>query len=174
VGDDGWGTLAYVIILAIAGLFALVRKAIEKASSGEKGKDMDLADEVQKQIRRYMRDGEGGAPTTTAPTPPPVDTQERPTPPRPLPAERPRPAPAKPKPPPPRPRPEPQRTRKRPEPALLTGLRPKRVARPALVAVLPTHGGGRIRLTPGKVREAVVTAELLGPPLALRDDYRLF
>ena len=160
--------VVWVVLLALVAVFTLVRKVIEKASSGERGKKIDLGKAVQAQLSKYMKAIEGTSsmfPSTpaktteesTAPVAPPVaPTATAPTrrAPPPLPAERAR---AKPK-----------KILRRP--LITTKRRPlsERTSAPDL------HHPTVRRLSGKDVRRAIVLAEVLGPPVSERKEYRLF
>ncbi|MHC4471471.1 MAG: hypothetical protein ACYS99_10950 [Planctomycetota bacterium] len=157
-----------VLLLALVAVATLVRKAIEKASAGEKGKKIDLGKAVQTQLSKYMKAFQGTAalpgqppartPAPEAPAEPPARVEERRAPlismPPPMPVEKPR-----------RRRPKAHDTRRlaaRGRP-LAERTKAEFVARAEL-----------FRVSRNDVRRAIILAELLGPPMAARENYRLF
>jgi len=163
----------YVLILAVVAIVSLVRKAIEKASSGEKGRKIDLGKSVHSQLKRYMDAMD------------PSRREAPPAPPAEPPVSRPPAVPAATRLPPPAPearRPAPLSDRPRPPVAssaarlghlekpkwqrdLEAKARRRRARRPAEI---------KAALTGKELRHAVLLAELLGPPVSERQDYRLF
>lgn len=157
-----------VLLLALVAVATLVRKAIEKASAGEKGKKIDLGKAVQTQLSKYMRAFQGTAtlpgqppartPTPEAPAEPPAPVEERLAPlisaPPPMPVGKPR-----------RRRPKADETRR-----LVAKGRPLAERTKAVVGARSEL----LRVSKNDVRRAIILAELLGPPMAAREDYRLF
>ena len=153
----------YVIILAIVAIATLIRKAVEKATSGEKGKRINLAQVVQRELRKYM--GAPEKPVSGPPAPPP-EQAARPQPTRPLvPALVVAPPEARP------------RVSRESDPVRrlvdgrvsldATSAAPSATDRAHASKFAPT-------LDRAALKKAVVMAEVLGPPTALREDYRLF
>lgn len=136
--------IAMVVVLALVGVSTWIRKTIEKMQQREGGKPIDVGRAVRQQLDKYMR--ASGE----------------------LPAERPAPPVAQPPAEPVRARPVAE-----PRPAVVVAKEPRRRrAAPAKKRAVRTRRS--LHLGARDVKRAVVTAELLGPPLALRKDYRLF
>jgi hypothetical protein len=163
--DDSFGYIAYLLILAIVGIVTVIRKVFERSASGEPGKKFDLARAVQDQIDRYMKAGSGTrmgtgglggqeppAPVATAGPPVPVMTTRQPPPPV--------------RKPPPR-KPVPVQVE---APGILRQSLASEAGLPAIVQ----RRKRRPKLTVKEVKKAVLMAEILGPPMAERRDYRLF
>jgi hypothetical protein len=149
--EDNINFFVYILILAAIAVITFIKKLIERASSsGPQGKKIDIGEAVQRELDRYMGKSE------RTPPPPPAQPAPKPTPPRP-------------KAPPMRP---PVVRRAAPkEPTA-----PARPARKKLIAGKAVMGRAarRSRFNRATMRRAVVMAELLGRPMAERDDYRLF
>ena len=163
----------YVLILAVVAIVSLVRKAFEKASSGQKGKKIDLGKSVHAQLKRYME-----AMDPSRREAPPASPAEAPV-------SRPPAVPAATRLPPPAPQAAaPAAESERPGPAtsisrrrlphlrkpkweldLETKEKRRRARRPAEI---------KAALTGKELRHAVLLAEILGPPVSERQDYRLF
>ena len=179
MGDDLLTYAVYLIILVIVGITHLVKKAIEKARKGETGKGINLAKTVQDQIDRYRdrvreRTGVGGflgqfiPEEEAAPRPPPPPPQEAPARPATPPPLRPAREAVVPRMPAPEVRPRAFWKDAEVEAAAKSSAKREAAAAVALAA------RGPIRLNQNDIRRAVVMAELLGPPVAERDEYRLF
>ncbi len=159
--------VVYVILLALVGLFTLVRKLVEKATAGEEGRKIDIARAVHERIRKYMGEEAAGPGLPTlgsifgqTPAPPSTPTAPASAPPAPARGEKsvPRLVPAR-------------------EPTVPMVVAPRRAladTTAAAIVSLPVRVGPRIRLRRDNLREAVVLAELMGPPVAMRPTYRLF
>jgi hypothetical protein len=177
----------WVFILAAVGFFSWIRKLVEKAAAeNEKkpgGKRVDVGASVRAQIEKYMRAAENspigrgfgipGPPVSAPPQPPP-----RPEPP-PTPKAPPRPA-------------VPRISAEiQPMPAYetLAEIEAKKVAARAATGGLPhLHSMlkeevlqprrhrplARIRINRKSLKAGVLLAEILGPAMAERSDYRLF
>ena len=188
--DDSITLLLYLVIAAIVGIVTLIKKVMEKAASGEGGRKINLAQVVQEQMERYMKGGPpgrfgrgravpGDEQETT--TPPPV----RPvSPTRPVPPARTAPPPILQKPTPPQPRAAPERHPGRIAEQLIpfevkADIDAKRslvaqAAKQPATATSPRRGRRPVALTRKNLRKAVLLAEILGPPVSERKDYRLF
>jgi hypothetical protein len=149
--SDFFQFVAMVIILTIVAIFSWVRKTIERVQRQQKGSGqaVDVGKAVREQLTKYMR-AAGQLPPETPP--------------------------AAPAPPPQAPAPEGRELR----PAVREAAKPavvvkrKGSARRLAVQRIPMAVSRPSRFTPRDVKRAVVQAELLGPPIALRKDYRLF
>ena len=161
---DGELFILYSVILAIIGLATLVRKAIEKASTGKKGKRIHLAAAVQKQLKKYMDPMERRA---VRPPPEPVERADE----RESEAPRLRAPPTEPPPAalPSRPKMRGARGGEGLGPGLREAMELECAQPPLARPVLK----GRI-VDRATLREAILLAELLGPPVSERKDYRLF
>jgi hypothetical protein len=172
-GDEAY--ILYVIILALVGIATLVRKAIEKATSGQKGKRIKLAEVVQRELRKYMegpqpqpptsageeKAAEAAAPAASEPAARPHAASARST-------LRPAAEPAA--------RPPLRRAREEGKvPALVAERRPLEFSAAAAGAKYATFSArllvGRDRTS---LRKGIVMAEILGPPVSERRDHRLF
>ncbi len=168
--------IAYVLIMAIIGIVTLIRKVMEKTAAGPDGKKINLAQAVQEQINRYLKggppgrfggrgigeeDGREGAPAPPVRrAPPPMLEKQAPT--RRGPSEPPR-LPRKPVPP------EVKRRNPRIGSSIQQSTGPEKVGR-----MRSRRSGGPTALGRKNLRKAVLLAEILGPPVSERDDYRLF
>lgn len=174
---------AYLVILAIVGIVTLIRKAMENAAVGKDGKKVSLADAVQEQLNRYLKAGAPGrfgghalpgesvrerAPTSPERQAPPSYFEKGPA------AQSQTPAPpplkragqrASRDPVPLKVAPGLDKTRslvsQSTGPEKVLGERSRRKGRPAA-------------LNMQNLRKAVILAEVLGPPVAEREHYRLF
>jgi hypothetical protein len=147
---DFFQFVAMVIIFTIVAVFSWVRKTMEKLQRQQKGsgKPVDVGKAVREQLTKYMR-AAGQLPPEAPPAAP-------------------APAPAA---PPPVSRAQQPVVREAPKPAVVKKRRPARRLKATKRAIAKSRPS---RFTPRDVKRAVVQAELLGPPLALRKDYRLF
>ena len=144
--------IAMVVVLSLVAISTWIRKSIEKMQQRQ-GKPVDVGQAVRNQLDKYMRAAgqlppeQPAAPPTAAPVPA-----------------------AKAAPPP---RPSWDRPVAEPAPAIVAP--PKRQFR-ALAnrqkTIRTVHHTSKF--SPQDIKRAVVQAELLGPPIALRKDYRLF
>ena len=183
--EDALTLLLYLAVIAIVGIVTLIRKVMERASSGADGKKISLAEAVQEQMNRYLKGGPpgrfggrgfGGEDVKQGAPVPPV----RPA----MPPMLEKPAPARRKPPqPPRP---PLQSARAPAARRLTPLKVKpgidksrslisQSTGPAQVTRSGSQRGqGTVALGRKNLRKAVLLAEILGPPVSERDEYRLF
>jgi len=149
--SDLFQFVAMVLILTVVAVFSWVRKTIEKIQRQQKaqgGQPVDVGKAVREQLQKYMR-----AAGQLPPEAPPAAPAPPPTVPEP-------------------PRREPL-VRREPTPAVIAkapGYKFRRVMPREEVVVAVRHS----RFTPRDVKKAIVQAEILGPPMAMRRDYRLF
>lgn len=166
--------ILWVVIAAIAGIAHLVRKGLEKLKGEGEGKRIDLATAVHKRIRKYMAplENTGRSPENQAIEP--VEAAETADEaPRLVSRQRPVEAP-----------PSPPGGRPRDRSASSTGeskrRRPRSISRKSLSEVQPSGAPPPppsrplLTLDPADLRKALLMAEILGPPMAEREDYRLF
>jgi hypothetical protein len=182
--DDSISLLLYLVIAAIVGIVTLVKKVMEKATSGEDGKKIDLAKVVQEQMQRYLKGGPPGRmggrgfmgkedepPTDARPPLVPAAVLTKPV--------RPQQEQVRRKPPPPPQRPVLQ-TRElvplRVKPAIdkNRSLVSQAGAVKTVLRRETRHRPGKLPLSRKNLRKAVLLAEILGPPVSERKDYRLF
>ena len=142
--------VATLVVLVLVAVSTWIRKTIEKARQEEgKGKPVDVGKAVRQQLDKYMR-AAGQLPPKAPPAPQP---EAKPVPTA-APVAR-----------------EPLAPAVAPRPAVVVRKKRRRIA-PAPTVGKTVHRPSKF--TPQDVKRAVVQAELLGPPLALRKDYRLF
>jgi hypothetical protein len=154
---DFFQFVAMVLILTVIAIFSWVRKTIEKVQREQKGKgqSVDVGQAVRQQLQKYMR-AAGQLPPEAPPAAPAA-----PAPPAPPPAAR------------------------KPDAHLSKSLEREQTV-PAVVLRRRAPSARRLKsskqvtlmvrqskFTPRDVKRAIVQAEILGPPMALRKDYRL-
>lgn len=172
-GTDFVIEIIWLAIILLAGFFTWVKKIIEKKMSegreGEPGKKVDVGSAVRAQIEKYMRAAEGsrigrqvGAiPEAEAPPPRPA------APPVARPAPRPVPAAEAVR--------EIEKKIVRPAPAAPGYASAFKTTTPAALSLRArTRRRAQLRLTKKNVKAAIVLAEVMGPPVGMRSDYRLF
>ena len=177
--EDAITLVLYLVIIAIVGVVTLIRKVMENRGSGEDGKRVSLAEAVQEQMNRYLKGGPpgrlggrgwGGEDEERTDRPPPqappvLLTREAP-----------------PQTPPPRSPPEPAGRRtpapvpRRVKPGIdaMRTLVQQSAAPEVVVRSGSRYGRNRGKVTRKDLRKAVLLAEILGPPVAERREYRLF
>ncbi|MEN8148999.1 MAG: hypothetical protein ABFS86_04205 [Planctomycetota bacterium] len=148
-----------VIVLVLIAVSTWVRKSFERMQQRDGAKPVDVGKAVREQLDKYMRAAGQLPPERPAPSPAP----------HPVPGDQAEPAPT--------PVPTREAIRDRPSleplPAMVVPERPKRRRlTPTPTVVKRVHRLSKF--SPQDVKRAVVQAELLGPPMALRKDYRLF
>jgi hypothetical protein len=163
--DDFVQFVVMVLILGVVAVFTWVRKTIEKMrEGGEGGKPVDVAKSVRAQLQKYMQaaghlDPMSKRPTGVVVTEEGVPAETKAPPVQPA-AQVFRPAPEKPK---------PVIVEAHPERLTKRRALKNRTAAATIAVETRRHYLGR-----QDVRRAIVMAELLGPPVANRKDYRLF
>lgn len=157
--------ILWIIIAAIAGIAHLVRKAIEKMSSDGGGKKINLAEAVHKRIRRYMDPLEAGRraePLEDRPSESDAVARAPRLLARPVVAPEALPGDAR------------ERRDGRDTGEARTTLRKSLRAAPSLVTPPPLPKRLPLAFDPEGIRKAILMAEILGPPVSERENYRLF